>query len=51
MAGSVRVGNGKALKDEMRIKVKDHDHYRGEGGPEKQSGREGPDKLPGRKER
>jgi hypothetical protein len=50
--GVTRVEHGKAKKDEMKVKdppTSPPHHAYGEGGPEKQSGSEGPDHLPGRK--
>lgn len=49
MAGTVVVNRNRPDKDEMMIKVSKHEHSQGEGGPEKNSGKEGPDTMPGRK--
>lgn len=49
MAGTVVVNRNRPKDDEMMIKVSKHEHAYGEGGPEKNSGVEGPDTMPGRK--
>lgn len=46
MAGSVRVSYSRPKADEMQIKVSKHEHAYGEGGPEKNTGTEGPDDKP-----
>ena len=54
MAGSLVKNNNPAKPNEMRVKeppsAPPHHAY-GEGGPEKQSGREGPDTMPARRGR
>ena len=51
MSGGLVKNNNPTKKDEMIPRVSQHKHAYGEGGPEKQSGREGPDTMPGRKGR